>query len=399
MRIGIFGGSFNPVHRGHIRALECFIRTAKLDKALVIPTFVPPHKDIPQLWASFEDRVAMLEIALRDIDCVEISDIEKRLYEENGEKSYTKITLSHLKSQYDGEYYLYTGTDMFVTLEGWREAEYLFKNAVITVMSRDGDSDIIEEYKKKYEEKYSARVLVVDSEHLAASSTEVRDSIVNRESTTLTVDSVAQYIKENRLYTPRMTYEEIIELAKSTLPEKRFLHTLAVEKETRYLSNLLCPEFEKELVHAALLHDITKYLTVEEHIKTACDTLDENDMKSPETLHAKSGAVLVRNMGESLWRTVKYHTTGKPDMSLFEMIIFLADYVEETRIHSSCIKERERLHSELCAVERKERLPVLRHSVERVLDGTVKYLTNKQVFIHPLTLEALDHYRTLNTEE
>ena len=89
-----------------------------------------------------------------------------------------------------------------------------------------------------------------------------------------------------------------------------------------------------------------------------------------------------------------YHTTGRPDMSLFEEIIFLADYVEETRKHTSCIEERHRLHSELERADRSEMRRVIRRSVHRVLNATVNYLTEKQVFIHPLTLDALEYYRT-----
>lgn len=390
MKIGIFGGSFNPVHEGHVRALKRFIEKCELDRALVIPTFLPPHKtsDTP---TAFEDRTAMLELALKDVSKAEICSIEKTLYEESGQKSYTKITLEHLKSQYSGEYYLYTGTDMFVTLENWREPEYLFANATVAVMCRDDDMGSVFEYKSRYEKKYGARVMILDGEHLRVSSSEIREAVIGGNQPKNVPESVLRYITENRLYQKRRSIDSLRALAKKELPEKRFLHTLSVEKETRYLADLFCPEFKEELSRAAILHDITKYRNAEEF--PDCP-LDQNDIMSPETVHAKTGAIFTRNIGENMWRTVMYHTTGRREMSLFEMIIFLADYVEETRKHTSCIEERQRLHAELETVQRDERLSVLQRSVCRVLDSTVKYLTEKQVFIHPLTLDALEYYRT-----
>ena len=391
MKIGIFGGSFNPVHNGHVRALEYFIKKCDLDRALVIPTLAPPHKKRTEDWASFEDRAAMLKIATRGIEKAEISDVEKMLYEEYGEKSYTKITLQHLKSQYPGEYYLYTGTDMFLTLEKWREPEYLFANTTVAVMCRDDNLEAVTEQKKHYEEKFGARVVLLDGEHLEASSTEVRELALRGESSPKLHSGVAEYIRENSLYKKRLSLDELRALVKEALPEKRFLHTLSVEKETRFLAGLLCPEFEEELARAALLHDITKYRSTEEFPDV---TLTEEDIKSPETVHAKTGAIFTRSLGENMWRTVMYHTTGRANMSLFEEIVFLADYVEETRKHVSCIREGHRLHSELENARRCEMHGIIRRSVCRVLDSTVKYLSEKQVFIHPLTLDALEYYRT-----
>ncbi len=399
MKIGIFGGSFNPIHKGHEIALEAFIRTVKPDRVYVIPTFLPPHKTIPGAWASFEDRINMLRLAVGDRKEVVISDIEKRLFEENGEKSYTKITLEHLKNQCDGEYYLYVGTDMFTTLHQWRDPQYLFDNANIAVMSRDGKEEDIVKSKKELEKSFGARVTVIDDCHIEVSSTQIRDALKNRRHTDLISQKVFDYVEKNSLYTPRMTLAELREYVKKTLPEKRYLHTLAVERETVYLSSLICPEFEEELSRCALLHDLTKYLTLEEHMALS-DSFDENDLKSPETLHAVTGAQKARSMGESMWCTIESHTTGKADMSVFEMIIFIADYIEETRTHPSCIAQRELLHKALEGTENKrERIAQLRLSTLRILDSTVSYLKQKDVFIHPRTLDALEYYRTLAEEK
>ena len=102
--------------------------------------------------------------------------------------------------------------------------------------------------------------------------------------------------------------EELRDFVKSVVSEKRYRHTLAVEKETRYLVSHLCPEKEEKLARAALLHDITKYLTPEEHAEIIPDLTDD-DKKSPSTLHAKTGGEIARRNGEEMWSAIESHTT------------------------------------------------------------------------------------------
>lgn len=193
--------------------------------------------------------------------------------------------------------------------------------------------------------------------------------------------------------------EELIALLKEVLPEKRFNHTLSVEKEALFLSDLVSSEFSEELSLASLLHDVTKPLTFEEHIKRLSD-LTEDDLKSPETLHALSGAVRAKELGfsENVSSMIECHTTAKPEMTLPEMILFVADYTEETRTYQSCREERERLHRELLnETDLNKRRLILNKSVVRILENTVKYLENKNSFIHPRTLLALGSMqRTIN---
>ena len=121
MKIGLFGGSFNPIHNGHIHALSAFVRACSLDRVYIIPSFVPPHKKLSLEWAPFEKRAQMASLALEGADIksceVIVSDVEKKLFEETGQKSYTRMTLDALKKEENGEYYLFVGTDMFATLE------------------------------------------------------------------------------------------------------------------------------------------------------------------------------------------------------------------------------------------------------------------------------------------
>ena len=134
----------------------------------------------------------------------------------------------------------------------------------------------------------------------------------------------------------------------SEMSEKRYLHTLAVEDMARRLSELYCPEKKSKLRAAALLHDMTKELSYEEHIaifKEHGESLLPEDLRAPKTFHARSAAILISMIYPEfsdieIINAVRYHTTGCASMTLFEKIIYLADYIDETRKYDECVKLR-----------------------------------------------------------
>ncbi|MBQ7230108.1 MAG: nicotinate (nicotinamide) nucleotide adenylyltransferase, partial [Oscillospiraceae bacterium] len=131
-RIGIYGGTYSPPHIGHIRAAEYAIETCKLDRLLLIPTGVSPHKAMAA-GASSEDRLHMLELSARQIRGAEVSDMEIR----REGSSYTVDTLRALKGAYpDSELVLLMGTDMFLSFLSWREPEAIMKLATLAVFCR-----------------------------------------------------------------------------------------------------------------------------------------------------------------------------------------------------------------------------------------------------------------------
>ena len=135
----------------------------------------------------------------------------------------------------------------------------------------------------------------------------------------------------------------------SEMSEKRYLHTLAVEDMARRLSELYCPEKKSKLRAAALLHDMTKELTYEEHMaifKEHGESLLPEDLRAPKTFHARSAAILISMIYPEfsdieIINAVRYHTTGCASMTLFEKIIYLADYIDETRTYEDCVKLRD----------------------------------------------------------
>ncbi len=194
--------------------------------------------------------------------------------------------------------------------------------------------------------------------------------------------------------------DELLSLVRKMLPEKRFSHTLAVGEEALFLAGELAPEFSADISRAALLHDVTKYFSMEEHL-ALCPDLSPDDEKSPETLHALTGAEYARKVlseSDAVCRMIEKHTTGDSDMTLSEMIVFVADYIEKTRTHATCQKERELLHSSLKG-SREEKIGALKKSVIRILESTVGYLKEKKSFIHPRTILALESLKERASEE
>ena len=198
MRIGIYGGTFAPVHNGHVKAAEEFFRQMELDLLYIIPAAVPPHK---QLDANDDPRhrLKMCELAFGDMERVFVSDIEIM----RKGPSYTVDTLRALAGE-DRRLFLLMGTDMMLTLDRWRESEEIFRLCYPIYMRRENDPIIegrIVAKNKEYLAKYGKIVRRVPMEFVDISSTEVRDRVRAGESIEDAVPAaVAHYIKENGLY-------------------------------------------------------------------------------------------------------------------------------------------------------------------------------------------------------
>lgn len=197
-RIGILGGTFNPIHNGHIQMAEYSHDAAKLDKVILMPTFVPPHKESANL-VSCEHRFNMCRLASAELPYAEVSDFEIKL---EG-KSYTYRTLQLLKSQNENDdFYFIVGADMFLSMQNWKNPEIIFRLATVIAIPRDDDS--VSELKEHYDKvlkKMGAKAIILNHSVLTVSSTYVRDNIDNGTALENLIDSrVFNYIKENNLY-------------------------------------------------------------------------------------------------------------------------------------------------------------------------------------------------------
>ena len=176
-RIGIYGGTFNPPHIGHIRAAQYAVSALDLERLLLIPACISPHKTLPENSPAPEQRMEMLRIATQGTQ-IEVSDIELR----RGGTSYTYETVAQLKEQYsDDELIFFMGTDMFLSFDKWRNPEKITEKAALGVFYRGekGEKETISQQKEALEAQ-GATVYLVENPITEISSTELRRLITFR---------------------------------------------------------------------------------------------------------------------------------------------------------------------------------------------------------------------------
>lgn len=179
--------------------------------------------------------------------------------------------------------------------------------------------------------------------------------------------------------------------------EKRYFHVLGVERAAKRLGEVFLPCRINALRVAALLHDITKKFDLEKQLKCCADFgIIIKPPYSPEVLHAVTAPLLAAQEfpmfvdGEILGG-IRFHTTGRWGMTVFEAIVFLADYIEPGRTHKPCVDIRNELYSQLSENgDGDER--ILNRTVLKVLDSTIAYLLEKNVMIDPDTVSARNYY-------
>lgn len=198
MKIGVFGGSFNPVHNGHINFAREIYSRAKLDKIIFVPAFISPLKST--VLASKTDRLKMLELALENESKFEISDFELK----NEKTSYTYYTIEHFKSLYpNDELYLIIGSDQLLNFDKWFRFEDILKSVSILSCSRINKVSRKElyDFSKQRLNISEDKIFIADFEPYEVSSSEIRIMIKNGENIEgLVPKSVSDYIKERGLY-------------------------------------------------------------------------------------------------------------------------------------------------------------------------------------------------------
>lgn len=386
MKIGIYGGTYNPPHTGHMQAALEAVRLLKLDKLLLIPDRIAPHKEIPSGSPAPEQRLQMLRIAAADCPEMEVSDIE--LQREG--PSYSYLTVEQLRTQYpDAELILLMGTDMFLSFHTWREPERITKEATLGVFFRGEKGEREKILAKKHQlEEAGAKVELVENRILNISSTQLRRLIAFRCAGEFLPAGVYDYIRENGLYDTdanwkNLPMEQLEAVVLRLLNPNRVNHVLgcrdtAVELAKRWGAN------ETDAARAGLLHDITKALDGPLQL-TLCreygTILDEFGCKYPKTLHALTGSLVAeRIFGETqaVVSAICHHTTGKAGMSLLEKIIYVADYMEPCRNFPGVERLRELAFSDLDA------------ALKLGLEMTLEHLKNLGDEVSPASREALE---------
>ena len=342
MNIGVYGGTFDPPHWGHITAARAAMEQLGLDKLVLIPDRVPPHKVLPEGSASPEQRLDMAALAMAELGKrAEVSDRELR----RDGPSYTSDTLAELRREYpEDTLWLLMGSDMFLSLHTWRAPERIMALAHIAAFSREAEDEsaAFAAQKARLERDYGARICIVQNPEVRKlSSTEVRAALAAGQGSELLPPAVYGYILREHLYGTHktltgLTPDELRPIALSYLKPKRMPHVLGTEQEAVRLVRRYGGD-ETQARIAALLHDCTKKLDMAQQL-ALCEkygiALDELEQRALKLLHSKTGAAIARDVfgvEDAVYDAILYHTTGKPDMTRLEKIIYLADYIEPTR--------------------------------------------------------------------
>ena len=388
VKIGIYGGSFNPPHLGHMAAVKAAVNTLGLDRLLIVPAGMPPHKTMPQGTPTPEQRLAMAEIMTDQLRLPDAACWDVEIRREG--KSYTVDTLKEANCRWPAaELWLLMGTDMFLSLQSWYQPEEIMRLAGICAFSRAGeDTETQFEAQKKFlTESYGAKVVTMSIPELVEiSSTEIRERMGRGEGAEYLHEAVYGYILREKLYgtfanLKRLTNEELRCVSYSMVKAKRLPHIRGTEEEAVKLAVRWGGDPEK-LRRAAILHDCTKYFSREEHLAT-CErygiVLDDMERGAEKLLHAKSGAALAKycfGQDDEIFQAILYHTTGRAEMSLSEKILYLADYIEPNRDFPEVEEMRKLAYEDLDNAM----LMGVRLSIEEMLE--------RNRIVHPNTLGA-----------
>ncbi len=196
-KIGIYGGSFDPPHFGHVIAVKEARRSLGLDRVLVIPAAIPPHKRISGR-ATAEQRFEMTRLAFENVKFAEVRDDELR----REGPSYTADTVAELREEFpDARFYLLTGADMFMTIQNWWNVEEIFASCTVVALSREaGQTDELREHAVWLGHRYAVSTEVVENPVVEISSTELRGLIAKGQQSKFLPEKVAQYIAREGLY-------------------------------------------------------------------------------------------------------------------------------------------------------------------------------------------------------
>ena len=390
MKIGIYGGTFNPPHLGHLAAARAAVDALGLDKLLLVPAALPPHKELPPGTPAAEHRLAMTQRMADALLMPEVVSVSNLELERQG-KSYTSDTLEEIRRQYPGaDLWMLMGTDMFLTLHLWHDPEDILKLPGVCAFGRtEQDDQALFAPQRDYLAKtFGARVTTITLPGLVEiSSTRLRELLAAGEGREYLLPSVYGYILMHELYGTHADMKAL------DLPElracsysvmngaKRVPHVSGVEEEAARLARRWGGD-EILARRAGILHDCTKYLGLEEQLALCRKyglELDELEQRAVKLLHSKTGACIARDVfGEpdEVYWAIYWHTTAKADMSLLEKIIYMADYIEPNRDFDGVERLRALAYQDLD------------QALLLGVETTIQEMKEREQPIHPNTLQA-----------
>ncbi|MBQ9263522.1 MAG: bis(5'-nucleosyl)-tetraphosphatase (symmetrical) YqeK [Clostridia bacterium] len=329
-RLGVFGGTFDPIHEGHIELARLALASGQADEVVFVPMGFPAHREPV---ASPEDRLAMCRLALKGQEGMLLSQAGMA----SGVR-YTSDTLPLLKKEFpDASFALIVGADKLKSLPEWHEAEKILAVCDVLCCPREG----IDEAKAvRKAEKNGARVTLLPGRVPPFSSTHIREQTKKYQDALGLCPAVLRYMAERGLY-----QKDLKPKLKLMMNPRRFQHTLGVRQEAVRLAAKYHLPLQKAAL-AGLLHDCAKGMSQKDMEKIARKhhlVDDEGMLSSGAMMHGPVGAYLAKKQfgieDEAVLDAIRNHTIGRPGMGDMELCIFVADATEPNRENYEGLQE------------------------------------------------------------
>ena len=386
LKVGIMGGTFNPIHEGHLMIARAAKKAAGLDKVIFLPSGQPPHKQSTSL-ASAVSRLNMTILAVHGQEGFEVSDME--VLREG--TTYTVDTMRELTAtRPDVEWYYIIGGDTLFQLLTWRTPEKiagLLKGGMIVVPRPGADCEALREQAEKLKDSIGLKTLIAEEGGPDISSTEIRECLIKGESVSgLIPQVVADYIMLHGLY--GVPYGQMTMMLKKSLSEYRLRHTLSVAETAVWLARLFGVDPVQAHI-AGMLHDCAKGMdapTLLQLIRSGGISADELELSMPALLHAPAGAALAKSQyhvaDQGILSAIRWHTTGRRNMTPLEKVVYLADMIEPGRAMYPGLEELRQ-----CAREN------LDEAVYMAAAQSASYVAARGKKLHPRTMELASRER------
>ena len=353
MRVGIMGGTFDPMHCGHVFVAQRARELLGLDRVMLLPAGDPPHKAAP---IPKGDRMEMARLAAAQCEGLFACAIE---IDREG-VTYTVDTLGELTRANPHTQWSYLiGADTLDVLDSWRNFGEVAKLCTFAVNGR-ADEDVDMERVRDLENRYGAKFIVLPFNGPEISSTDVRRRVAEGRSIDgLVPESVERYIRDHGLYLCEKSREQILDILSSALKPGRYRHTLGVAETAMRLA----PRFgvdPRRAELAGLLHDCAKSMPIEELralVREHVPDADAEELAAERVVHAPAGSVLAAQRfgvrDPSILSAIRKHTLGGAQMSAMDALIYVADFIEPNRAEFPGLKEaRELAETDIFAAAR-----------------------------------------------
>lgn len=371
----VFGGSFDPVHVEHTNILKTAVRELCADKVIVVPTKNPPHKSASK--TPFSDRAEMARIAFSTVSAnVIVDDIENR----NDGINYSSDNLPVLEKKY-GKFVYVIGGDSLLALESWHEPEFIVRNFEIAVFDREGYQSA-KDKAAELNEKWNGKIRILEYVGKEVDSHTIRDRLMLKADVSGLDENVGRYIKSRNLYSEFFPY---VDKAATYLDAKRLVHSKNTALVALSLNRNFCPKIDEDKVLlAGLLHDVGKMYDKTELPKNIKNAIPSDSIGTP-VQHQFVSAEIVKNdfhiSDEDVLNAIRFHTTGRENMSQFEKLIYVSDLISYERNFQGVESLRKAVYNDF----EKGFITCLTYSRDYVVE------TGRAVY--PLTDKAINFYK------